>query len=199
MDPLVMLRFTAEGHAPQYYVVAPIHRGQNSHFEAEFFEIAPETPCDNIVGVNFLFRGVPPTPEAEQHWPNIMREIVLVRELLRLAVDWSITIIDSCASSASARLAGKMNAIAFEDLLEGERRRKAEQRLRKQAEQAQKLTDAMLGLAPVRSRTTNKRKDRHTGGKGKGKHTADVNDKADALVAEHSCKGKGAASKKSIG
>ena len=150
-DPLVILRFTANGHAPRYYLVAPIHSGQNSNFEAELFQMVPETQLpeasDTFPAVNFSF--VAGTVVNGKPWPSIIRELVLVRELLRYAAEWTISILTSCACTPNMRLVDKATPTLHEDLLQAERRRKEAERLRREAEKAKHLTDVMLGLSLI--------------------------------------------------
>ena len=163
-DPLVIMRFTANGLAPRYYLVAPTHAGQTSNFEAELFEMVPETQLpeasDTFPAVNFSF--VADTTVNCKPWPKIIRELVLVRELLRYAVEWNISILTSCASTPNMRLVDKATPVVLEDLLQADRRRKEAERLRREAEKAKHLTDVMLGLAappiatPTKARASSK-------------------------------------------
>ena len=199
-DPLVIMRFTANGLAPRYYLVAPTHAGQTSNFEAELFEMVPETQLpeasDTFPAVNFSF--VADTTVNCKPWPKIIRELVLVRELLRYAVGWNISILTSCASTPNMRLVDKATPVVLEDLLQADRRRKEAEKLRREAEKAKHLTDVMLGLAAPPNRNTNKGKGKFKGkrpGKGKGKGPSVGNDKDGANTAQGDDKGQDGPSK----
>ena len=126
--------------------------------------MVPETQLpeasDTFPAVNFSF--VAGTMVNGKPWPSIIHELVLVRELLRYAAEWTISILTSCACTPNMRLVDKATPILHEDLLEAERRRKEAERLRREAEKAKHLADVMLGLAappaatPTKARASSK-------------------------------------------